>query len=51
MSGLSADEQWRRVKPAIEAWLASKDPASDLVNTVVEIFEDGKFKRYTQPPP
>jgi predicted nuclease of predicted toxin-antitoxin system len=51
VSGLSSDEQWRCVKPAIEAWLASEDPASDLVNSVVEIFEDGKFRRYTLPPP
>lgn len=48
--GLTADEQWAHLEPALHHCLRQADAAAALVNHVVEITGIGRFRRYALPP-
>ncbi|MGQ0663756.1 MAG: DUF5615 family PIN-like protein [Pseudomonadota bacterium] len=50
VSGLTADEQWDHLAPALADCLARSDPRLDMVNHVIEIQGVGRFRRYPLPP-
>lgn len=49
VSGLTADEQWAHLEPALRDCLALANPAAAMVNQVVEIVGIGRFSRYPLP--
>lgn len=49
VSGLTADEQWEHLEPALSDCLKLSDPAADMTNQVVEVTDVGRFRRYPLP--
>ena len=47
--GLTADEQWAHLQPALLDCLKFSNPAAAMVNHVVEIIGIGRFSRYSLP--
>lgn len=49
VSGLTANEQWEHLEPALRDCLRLPNPAVDMTNHVVEITGIGLFSRYPLP--
>ena len=45
VSGITTEEQWAHLEPALRARLKLRDPAAEMVNQVVEIGGIGRFMR------
>jgi predicted nuclease of predicted toxin-antitoxin system len=51
VGGLTLDEQWAHLEPAVMACLREEAAGRALVNAVVEITDVGRFERYDLPDP
>lgn len=50
-SGLTADEQWTHLEPAVVAIMGETSDPPTLTNEVVEVTGAGRFRRYVLPAP
>jgi len=51
VSGLTGDEQWAYLEPALRDCLQAPDPGAAMINHIVEIVGIGRFRRYPLPKP
>ncbi len=50
VAGLSAEEQWEHLAPALRHCLDQSDPAGYAINHVMEVHAIGRFRRFPLPP-